>query len=194
MARKKAKARYKHRRRNPDDGYDSPARQRASRVTEAATDFAYTVGAGFAGYALTRGVARMANTVAGKRYPKLAKHAAALGATLGAAGVYVGSRYWEKVAEYHDAVAVGAGVAVAQTVVQAYLPQWAWVVSDLPTPARLAMTSAPGARALPDAPSVEIDRLLKSGALEEIQVGQVAPDSPGTMGDDELLEFNGMTG
>jgi hypothetical protein len=192
MARKKAKARYKHRRRNPDE--DSPARQRASRATEAVTDFAYTVGAGFAGYALTRGVARMVNNVAGKRYPKLAKHAAALGATLGAAGAYVGSRYWEKVAEYHDAVAVGAGVAVAQTVVQAYLPQWAWVVSDLPTPARLAMTPAPGARALPGAPSIEIDRLLKSGALEEVQVAQIAPESPGTMGDDELAEFNGMMG
>lgn len=183
--------RRRARRRNPDEA----PRERASRFTEDATDLAYTVGAGVAGYAVARVTARGAASLAQKKYPKLAKHAAPIGSAIGAVGAWLASRYWEKAADYHDAVTVGAGVALAQSVIQTYLPQFAWVVSDLGAPRGVSQQQIG-----PQVSDAELQRLLDAnGLVEGPAVAQLpavpsAAAAPGAMSDDELVDFNGMEG
>ncbi len=194
MARsKKTLARRRRaRRRNPEG--EAP-RERASRVTAEATDLAYTVGAGVAGYAAVRLGSRGAVMLAQKKYPKLAKHASPVGAALGAASAWLASRYWDKFADYHDAVTVGAGVALAQSVITTYLPQFAWVVSDVG-----ASPAAPSRQIASPSPSdADLQRLLDDNGLVEgpavAQLPAVSPgaaSAPGAMSADDLADYNGM--
>jgi hypothetical protein len=147
---KGAKLRRKRRRRNPDSASAGPSRF---------SELAYTVGAGLGGYAATRLTARIAHSQALKRWPQYAKHVTAVGALAGASGAYFASKYWDQIAEHHDSITLGAGIGAAQTLVQAYLPQYAWVVSDI-------VPSAPKAKALTAEESASLDQLLGSGELE----------------------------
>ena len=95
-----------------------------------AQDLAEFIVPGFAGYAGTRMTSRVVHGMILKKYPKLAKHASVL-STLGAAtAAWLLVHRVEKIKQYHTPVVVGAGIAAIQTVVQAYLPKYGWMVSD----------------------------------------------------------------
>lgn len=102
-------------------------RKNPSNITKLATD----VGAGVAGYASVRLASRIGFAQAVKRWPNAAKHVHAASAAASAAGVFFGTKHWSKVEDYHDAATIGAGIALFQTVVQTYLPQFGWIVSDV---------------------------------------------------------------
>lgn len=88
------------------------------------------VGPGFAAFAATRFITRVATTQIAKKWPKLAKHAGALasvGTFLGA--WWLGNRV-KLIEKYHSAVIAGAGIATGQSLVQIYLPRLGWVVAD----------------------------------------------------------------
>jgi hypothetical protein len=85
---------------------------------------------GFAGYAGTRLASRIIHGVVLKKAPKLAKHASVLSTLASAAGAWFLVPRVERIKEYHTPVVVGASIAAIQTVVQAYLPKYGWMVSD----------------------------------------------------------------
>lgn len=94
------------------------------------TDMVEFIIPGFAGYAGTRFVSRIARGMVERRFPKLSKHAGPL-ASLAAFGAswFLVHRV-QKVAKYHTPVTVGAAIAALQTIVQTYIPKYGWIVSD----------------------------------------------------------------
>lgn len=125
MAKKKGLAAYKKKR----------AKRNTSVVQAKANpppmqDLVEFVIPGFAGYAGTRVVSRVVKGVVSKKYPRLAKHAAVLSTIGAAAGAWLLVHRIERIKEYHTPVVVGSSIAALQTIVQAYLPKYGWLVSD----------------------------------------------------------------
>lgn len=88
---------------------------------------------GFAGYAVTKGMARIVQTQLSKKYPNGGKHIAA-GATIAAfAAAWLLLHRIKRLQKYHTPAVVGAGIASLQTLVKTYLPKFGWAVTDLPT-------------------------------------------------------------
>jgi hypothetical protein len=85
---------------------------------------------GFAGYAGTRLVSRVVHGMVLKRFPKLAKHASVLSTAAAATGAWFLAHRVERIQEHSTPIVVGASIAAIQTVVQAYLPKYGWMVSD----------------------------------------------------------------
>lgn len=137
-------------------------------------------GAGFAGYAVTRLLSRVAYSLVVKRFPRLADHIAVGVSAGGAVGIYLTTRYWERASAYQEPAMVGAGVALLQVVVQTYLPKFGWVVSDLDPgqyePSKTALPAPDLEALLEENPDVE--------AVEVAQIGQGGDEEP-----DEMLSW-----
>lgn len=85
---------------------------------------------GFAGFAATRFLTRIAATQVAKYKPNLGKHAGVLtsaGAFLAAWFLAHKVKFLEK---YQQPLVVGAGLATIQSVLQLYFPTLGWIVSD----------------------------------------------------------------
>lgn len=123
MAKSKV-AKFKKRRKAARSAKKNPAK---GEITELGT----RVGAGFAGYTLARLVSRVAYAQAIKKFPNHASHAAVVASVASTAAAYYGTSKWDKIADYHDEITIGAGIALFQQVVQTYLPQYSWIVGDL---------------------------------------------------------------
>jgi len=101
----------------------------------------------FAAFALDRFVTRIAAVQIAKRWPKYAKHAGAIASigTFGAA--WFGAHRVKYLAKYHNQIVIGTGIAAAQSLIQIYLPQLGWMVSDcspeLPAAKAMAASTAP---------------------------------------------------
>jgi len=85
---------------------------------------------GFAGYAGTRMTSRIVHGMVIRRFPKLAKHASVLSTLAAAGAAWLLVHRIDKIKQYHTPVVVGAGIATIQTIAQAYLPKYGWMVSD----------------------------------------------------------------
>lgn len=125
MARSRLSKRYKRRyRRNPGEG--SSARPNPPLFT----DLAEFIGPGFAGFAATRFLTRLAATQIAKRAPKMGKHAGAA-ASVGSflAAWFLANRVkW--LAKYQMPLVVGSGLAAIQSLLQLYVPKLGWMVAD----------------------------------------------------------------
>ncbi len=88
------------------------------------------VGTGFGGFAVTRATSRIMGTAIAKKWPRAAKHAAALIA-VGVAGAawFWGDRI-KALAKYHTPIVAGAGIAAAQTLIQTYVPRYGWLIGS----------------------------------------------------------------
>jgi len=117
--------RYKHRK-SRRSGSDPAPRRNPPLMS----DLVEWVGPGFASFALTRFLTRVAATQLEKRKPSWGKHAgaaASIAAFLSA--WYLGHRLkW--IAKYHTPVTVGAAIAGLQSLIQLYLPKLGWMVAD----------------------------------------------------------------
>jgi hypothetical protein len=173
------------------------------------TDLAEFIAPGFVGYAGTRFTSRAVHSVVIKRWPKLAKHASVL-STFGAAGLaYILVHRVKKIEKYHTPVVVGAGIAAIQTLVQAYLPKYGWLVSDhnlnqLPPPQPIApqpSSSSPEPAAdfktlWPAKPIAMKKEEEPAGEelideLDELDLGSLgsSPDDEGDFSDDDIDEL-----
>ena len=85
---------------------------------------------GFVGYAATRFLGRIAYALVGRRSPRWAKHAAALSGVAAFSGTWLLLHRIDRFKKYHTPATVGAAIAAAQTITQAYLPKYSWIVSD----------------------------------------------------------------
>lgn len=115
-----------------------------------ATDLLEWVAPGFAGFAATRLVTRLAQQQIAKRWPKVGKHAGAV-ASLSSflASWFLGGR-WSLTQRYHTPITVGAAIAAAQSLLQIYAPKMlGWMVSDASSHVAPAIAAAPAPKALP---------------------------------------------
>lgn len=117
--------RYRHRKhkRNPDSG--SPRSNPPLLM-----DLAEFIGPGFAAFAATRFGTRIAATQIAKRKPSWAKHAGALASVGAFLAAWLLAHRVKLLAKYSTPIAVGAGIAAAQSIIQLYIPKLGWMVAD----------------------------------------------------------------
>lgn len=192
--------------------YRSRRKAKANPEAKATKELAVNIGAGFAGYAATRLISRMAYSQAIKRWPNGAAYANVIASAIGATGVYFGSKHWSKIADHHEAASIGAGIALLQTAVQTFVPKFGWIVGDVSAEQYVATKEK---RELPDA---DLDSLLPSDNapelaapaedtfsldallaerpdMEAVPIGQSEPSVDAGLiedGVDDIEHFNGM--
>jgi hypothetical protein len=94
------------------------------------TDVVEYIIPGFAAFAATRLVARVASSQLAKRYPKHAKHAGAIASICSFAAAWLGAHRVKFLEAYHHPIVVGSGLAAIQSLVQIYLPKLGWILGD----------------------------------------------------------------
>jgi hypothetical protein len=94
------------------------------------TELLEFAGPGFGAFAVTRLGTRIAATQVEKWKPSWGKHAGAV-ASVSAflAAWFLGHRV-KFLAKYHTPITVGAAIAMAQSLIQLYLPKLGWMVAD----------------------------------------------------------------
>lgn len=158
------------------------SRKRKARANPDGTvELAYNVGAGFAGYAATRFASRMVYSQAAKKFPGAAEHAQVIASAVSAAGVYLGSKYWPKAEDYHEAASIGAGIALLQAAIQVYLPKFGWIVSDASPDQYADKKKSTGPKAsefaTPDVSAFDLDQLLaENDEIEAVPIGRSEAD------------------
>lgn len=105
------------------------------------TDVVGYIVPGFAAFAATRMVTRIAAAQIAKRSPKYAKHAGAIASAGSFAAAWFGAHRVKQLEVYHHPIVIGSGLAALQSLIQIYLPKLGWLLGD-PTP-------APAPKALP---------------------------------------------
>ncbi len=127
MANSKLVKRYKRRKaRQSRSGSASSPRRNPPLFT----DLMEFVGPGFGGFAATRFATRVTATQIAKRWPKLGKHAGAVASVGSFLAAWLVAHRIKWLAKYHTPIAVGAGIAAAQSLIQLYIPKLGWIVSD----------------------------------------------------------------
>lgn len=132
----------------------------------------------FAGYAAGRFAGRIAMKVGSA---KLGKHAAPLASTVLAVVAYFLAHRVKKIAKYSSPLVVGSAIAALQTVMQAYLPKYSWLVSD-PSLSQYAPTPKPVASGMADYETTRQRYLRPVGdefdKLEQEAMGEAYPAAP----------------
>jgi len=85
---------------------------------------------GFAGFASTRLLTRIAATQVAKYKPELANHAGALTSVAAFLAAWFLAHRLKWTAQYQQPLVVGAGLALIQSLLQLYFPKLGWIVSD----------------------------------------------------------------
>jgi len=171
--------------------YRSKRRKNVSdEVAGEAKAVATSIAAGFAGYAATRLISRVAYSQAVKKWPKASKHIHFASSAITGLGIFFGSKYSKKTKDYQEELIIGSGIAILQSALQTYMPKFGWVVSDVDPsqygvknkkqlPAANIMSILP-ADAEPQAelPAAGFDLdafLAENNEVEAVPIGQAPP-------------------
>ncbi len=142
-----------------------------------AADLASRIVPGIAAYAATRVGGRIAYGLAGKRYPKFAKHAGPLGTLVTAGALWIGAHNVKALTPYHDAIIVGASIAAAQTVLQTYIPQYGWIMNDWHLEAAQQARGAPAEMEQVELPrGTEPSQLPDEGGSTDFDISDIVDD------------------
>lgn len=87
------------------------------------------IGAGFAGFAVTRAISRIASTAVGRKWPRAAKIAGVAAGAVAVVAAELGAPRFDQTARYAESITMGAGVAAAATLVQTLLPRYGWLLA-----------------------------------------------------------------
>lgn len=117
---KLAKFRRRHAKTNPAPKRNPPI----------ATDIFEYIVPGFAAFAASRFITRVAAVQIAKRWPRYAKHAGALAAVGTFGATWYGGHHVKQLERYHHPIVVGSGLAALQSLIQIYLPAIGWMVAD----------------------------------------------------------------
>lgn len=130
------KSKYRRYKRNPSEPRNNPP---------LFTDLAEFVVPGFAGFAASRFVTRMAAVQVEKFKPSLGKHAGAVAAVGTFLAAWFLAHKVKFLAKHHTPLVVGSAIAALQSIIQLYIPQLGWMLADA-TPelvATAAVTQSP---------------------------------------------------
>lgn len=108
----------------------NPGESKPKRNPPLGTDIVEYIVPGFAAFAGTRFLTRVASTQIAKRWPKYAKHAGALASVGAGVAAWFGAHRIKFLEPYHHAIVVGSAIATAQSLIQLYVPMLGWIVSD----------------------------------------------------------------
>lgn len=139
-------------------------RQKRSKSVELGIE----IGAGFAGYTVTRFISRIVYSQFIKRFPNGAPHAAVGAGLLGAIGTFVTTKYWKRTSDYHESALIGAGIALLQMILQTYIPKFGWVVSDI-RPDQYSTAQQRTAQQRPQLPEADLGQILSTEQKIEIE-------------------------
>jgi hypothetical protein len=101
------------------------------------TDIVEYILPGFAAFAATRVLTRVAALQISKRYPKYAKHAGAIASVGSFAAAWFGAHKVKYLDRFHHPIVVGSGLAALQSLIQLYMPKIGVLLGD-PAPAMSA--------------------------------------------------------
>jgi len=151
------------------------------------TDLKDFIAPGFAAYAGTKLLTRLAYKIVQSKFPKLGKHGAAASGLSAFLVIWYFGHKIKKLEKYHDGVVVGSAIAALQLIARTYLPdQYNWIISDFDlAPPPTGHTATSGV-ALPS--YSQTDGLLDdySDVYEDVQGGTlgVLPEEMPSFGDD----------
>jgi len=94
-------------------------------------DFQDDILPAFVAYAGTRLLSNIVYSIASKRFPQGGKHIAVLSSGVAFAGAWTLIHRFESTMKYHSPAVIGSAIAAIQTGVQAYLPKYGWMMSDI---------------------------------------------------------------
>lgn len=94
------------------------------------TDIGEFVIPGFVGFAATRFGTRIAATQIEQRKPSWGKHAGAIASVGSFFAAWLLAHRWKWLEKYHTPLVVGSAIAALQSLIQLYIPQIGWIVSD----------------------------------------------------------------
>lgn len=127
MARKRRlHRRYKNKRKRRESG-DSGGYKRNPPLI---TDLAEFIGPGFAGFAATRLLTRIASVQLAKKKPSWGKHAGAITSVASFLLAWWGAGRVKWTAKYHTPIVVGSAIAALQSIIQLYIPKLGWMLAD----------------------------------------------------------------
>jgi len=120
------------------------------------TDMLEFIGPGFAAFAATRFLTRIAATQLAKRKPSWGKHAGAVTSIASFLAAWWGAHRVKYLEKYHTPIVVGSALATLQSIIQLYIPRLGWML-ETPDPTQEASAAAPAlpAASAPALPGVE---------------------------------------
>lgn len=141
------------------------------------------IGPGFAAFGLTRLGTRIAAQSIAKRKPSWGKHAGALASVGAFLSAWLLANRVKMLERYHTPIAVGAGIAALQSLVQLYIPKLGWMVADASPELEAAATQQAVAAAAPpqlpdDLEYVDEDPDLYSSYADPDAAGRYATGAP----------------
>ena len=108
------------------------------------------MGAGFAGFAVTRAVSRIAATAVGRRWPRAAKIAGVGAGAVAVIAAELAAPRVEQSRPYAESITMGAGVAAVATLVQTLLPKYGWLLAHPSEDSQAALPASQPAMMLPE--------------------------------------------
>lgn len=136
------------------------------------TDLVEYIAPGFAAFAATRVLTRIATVQITKRKPSLAKHAGAVAAIGAFIAAWWGAHRVKYLEKYHHPIVVGTGLATLQSLIQLYAPAFGKVLDVnpqlAPPPAPKLIASSPAQSTMPAAqPAAPIPQGFKPTTANE---------------------------
>lgn len=158
-------------------------------------ELAEFIGPGFAAFAATRFGTRIAAQTIAKKKPTWGKHAGAIASVGSFVAAWLLAHRLKWLEKYHTPIAVGAGIAALQSLIQLYVPKLGWMVADASP--ELAQVSAPIAASVPLPNGLEpVDEDPELYTYDERYDAGVraattsTPAGPAVLPDDELLDID----
>lgn len=121
------------------------------------TDMAEFIGPGFASFAATRFLTRIAAVQLARKKPSWGRHAGAITSVASFAAAWFGAHRVKVLEKYHTPIVVGSAIAALQSLIQLYVPKLGWMIADAsPQLAEELQLTAPAAQTLNLPPGVEL--------------------------------------
>lgn len=157
-------------------------------------DMVEFIGPGFASFAATRFLTRIAAVYLARKKPSWGKHAGAITSIASFAGAYFGAHRVKMLAPYHTPIVVGSAIAALQSMIQLYIPKLGWMLADaspqiseeLALPAQQQQQSRlpPGVELLDEDPNLySYNDAFDNGRA----TGTASQPKPQAVAEDELL-------
>lgn len=93
-------------------------------------DVAEFIAPGFASFAATRFLTRIASVQLARRKPSWGKHAGAITSVASFAAAWFGAHRVKFLERYHTPIVVGSAIAALQSIIQLYIPKLGWMIAD----------------------------------------------------------------
>lgn len=162
-------------------------------------ELAEFIGPGFVAFAATRFGTRIAAQTIAKKKPAWGKHAGAIASVGAFVAAWLLAHRLKWLAKYHTPIAVGAGIAALQSLIQLYIPKLGWMVADASPELGTAVAQQQMTAAKPAALPAGLEYIDEDPAAyaynDSYDAGRYAPSNSGlqptqSAPDEELIDID----